>query len=186
MLVDEIRKLARLPQYSRKVAQRFLSRAEQGNLTRDENTESHFCVYFLLYHPQARQVFVVHHKKSGLWLSPGGHIDAYELLFQTLKRKIWEELGFEYNPPPDILPFQLTITPISNPAHACRMHYEVWYRVSAEGRVISINPQEFHEARWLGINEARALVTDPANLEAVGKLQEMLAKALPVESQSQK
>lgn len=42
----------------------FQKRLNQGKLTRDENPETHFCVYFLPYNPQNKKVFLVHHKKS--------------------------------------------------------------------------------------------------------------------------
>lgn len=49
----------------------FKKRLEEGNITRDENPKSHFCVWFLPYDLRTKKVFIVHHKKSGLWISPG-------------------------------------------------------------------------------------------------------------------
>lgn len=43
----------------------FLERAQQGAPTRDENPQTHFCVYFAAYDPVAQKVFIGHHKKSG-------------------------------------------------------------------------------------------------------------------------
>ena len=48
-------------------------------------------------------VFVVHeqhvllhaHAKLGLWLPPGGHIDAPELPDEAAVREVWEEAGIE-------------------------------------------------------------------------------------------
>lgn len=53
----------------------FLARAREENLSRDENPESHFCVYFAAHDPTARELFLGHHKKSNLWIFNGGHID---------------------------------------------------------------------------------------------------------------
>ena len=114
--------------------QLVLSKIEQGNLTRDEDEENHFCVYFLPYNANTKEIFLVHHKKSGFWLSPGGHIDKNEGILQALNREIGEELGvrlwFKTLPSP----FALSITPIDNrPIQTCRMHYDVWYLVPTDG-----------------------------------------------------
>jgi len=153
------------------ICQRFLTRAGEGNLTRDENPASHFCVYFLPYDPEAKKVFVVHHKKAKLWLSPGGHIDKGETLLQTLSREIKEELGFSYSVPQNLQPFLLTITPINNPNYSCRTHLDVWYAIQTNGMDFKVDPREFHETRWLTIPEAQQLVTDPLNLQVLDRIE---------------
>ncbi|HVO28865.1 MAG TPA: hypothetical protein VMT81_02700, partial [Candidatus Paceibacterota bacterium] len=80
MLSDEIKRVAGLPICSSEVATRYVARAGEGNLTRDEDPATHFCVYFLPYNPATKQIFMVHHKKAGIWLAPGGHIDRGESL----------------------------------------------------------------------------------------------------------
>ena len=152
----------------------FLKRIEEGDLTRDERKESHFCVYFLPYNLDARNIFIVHHKKSGLWLSPGGHIDKGEMLYQTLEREIREELGVEYRTPNNTQPFLLTITSIENVVQPCKVHYDVWYGISTNGSNFNIDPTEFYETRWLTIPEARVFVTDPPNLQALEKIEDLI------------
>jgi 8-oxo-dGTP diphosphatase len=39
------------------------------------------------------QVLLVKHKKLGIWLNPGGHLEANELPHQTAEREFWEETG---------------------------------------------------------------------------------------------
>ena len=62
----------------KEIADQFLSRLEEERPTRDENEQTHFCVYFLPFNPETKQVFIGDHRKSGLWLVPGGHIDMEE------------------------------------------------------------------------------------------------------------
>jgi len=64
----------------------FCQRLEQGSLTRDENPLTHFGTFFLPFNPKNKQLFLAHHKKSGLWIAPGGHIDKGEILLETLNR----------------------------------------------------------------------------------------------------
>ena len=97
------------------VRTQFMERVELRAFTRDEDEVSHSCVYFLPCHPLSRHVYLVHHRKSGLWISPGGHIDRGESLRQTLGREIHEGLGYV---PGDNLPEEpalLTIAAIDNP-----------------------------------------------------------------------
>ena len=179
MLTDEIKEVCASSESTPSVRRRFLDRLEEGALTRDENPISHYCVYFLPYNEKEKTVFIVHHKKSGLWLAPGGHIDKGENLLHALVREIGEELGFQYMSH-DAKPFMLTITEIPDtPKYACRTHYDSWYGIPTDGSEFNVNPEEFHETRWLTVPEARKLVTDPVNLEAIARI-ETLFSEVPV------
>ena len=155
----------------------FLKRLKEGALTRDENPQNHFCTYFLPYNMKNKKVFITHHKKSGLWISPGGHIDKGEGLLDTLNREIYEELGVKQFFPKIPLPFLLTINdglkydihnaPIENKVQACKTHFEIWYIVNTDGVNFNIDPKEFHDTKWLTIEEAEKIVTDPSNKRAL-------------------
>src|SRR5258708_6160324 len=90
-LYEEIKAVVDPKLCNEQIANYWLERLEKRDLTRDDGNVSHFCCYFLPYNSAIRQVFIVYHKKSGLWLSPGGHIDKDESLMQTLNREIGEE-----------------------------------------------------------------------------------------------
>lgn len=158
---------------NRQVCNYWSERLNQGLLTRDENERSHFCIYFLPYNPATRQVFIAHHKKSGLWISPGGHIDKGEILMQALSREIEEELGVRGKIKEEVKPFLLTITPINREGHFCKEHFDIWYLIPTDGSEFNIDPREFHETRWMTVAEARRLVTDPPNIEALDKIEEL-------------
>ncbi|MBI2482672.1 NUDIX domain-containing protein [Candidatus Uhrbacteria bacterium] len=168
MLYEEIQKLID-PSIcdSEQTRVHFLNRLEEGNFTRDENPQTHYCAYFLPYHQAKKKVFIVHHKKSGLWISPGGHIDKGEGLLETLNREIDEELGVQNFFREAQSPFLLTITPIENAVQPCKMHYDIWYVALTDGANFAVDPKEFHETRWLTINEAEQIVTDPPNRKAL-------------------
>ncbi|MFA6042312.1 MAG: NUDIX domain-containing protein [Patescibacteria group bacterium] len=157
---------------SPEIVAKFRERLEEGKWTRDENPQSHFCAYFLPYNPETKEVFIVHHKKSGLWIAPGGHIDEGETLFQTLNREIEEELGVKQFFSSSQMPFLLTITPIEMQTHPCKMHYDIWYLVQTNGKNFQIDPKEFLATKWLSIEAARKYVTDPPNLKALEMIEQ--------------
>ena len=149
------------------VRELYLKRLKKDALTRDENPESHFCAYFLPYNPKNKKVFIVHHKKSGLWFAPGGHIDKGETLWQTLNREIHEELGVENffkELPPSFL---FTITNIENSTRPCKTHFDIWFIMETNGDDFNIDPREFHDTKWLTIEEADKIIIDPANKKAL-------------------
>ncbi len=173
MLRDEIKKIAATaPCYSSDVRQKFLLRLSAGELTRDENKETHFCAYFLPYNEAEKKIFLVHHKKANLWLSPGGHIDKGENFLTTLNREIREELGVVdfYNKLPE--PFFISITPIENPTLLCKVHYDTWFLMPADGSGFDVDPKEFYDTRWVTLEESASLLKDAANLLAVEALKQ--------------
>lgn len=174
-LQEQIRTIVNPAICNQQTANYWLERLEKGYLTRDDGNVSHFCCYFLPYNPVTKQIFIVHHKKSGLWLSPGGHIDHSESLMQTLNREIEEELGVKDKIKGEIQPFLLTITPIENRVQPCKEHLDIWYRFPTDGSEFNVDPKEFHTTKWVDIAEARELVTDPPNLEALSKMEELFS-----------
>lgn len=149
------------------VAQEYKTRIAEGNLTKDENPTSHFCAYFLPYNPDTKYVMLGDHKKSGKWLSPGGHVDKGETFLQTLNREIEEELGVPnfFNDTPT--PFLLTITNIDRNLLRCRKHFDIWHLMETDGSNFKIDMTEYNEVKWLPIAEARKLTNDKANQVAL-------------------
>lgn len=169
-LAEEIIALAESNTFDKSVSEDFLRRLKEGQLTRDENTQTHFCVYFLPFDEKTKKVFIVHHKKAQQWLSPGGHIDKDENIFQTLNREIEEELGVSqfFSTPPQ--PFLLTTVDINQVGHPCKKHYDIWFLVPTDGTEFHVDPAEFLETRWMDKKEALSLITDRANILAINKI----------------
>lgn len=175
-LPEEIKSFADLEIAQDKIMQAYLKRLERGNYSRDEDKLSHYCAYFLPYNPETKQIFIIHHKKSGKWLSPGGHVDKGETLLQALKREVYEELGIKNKINDDIKPFLLTITPIAKWEHRCEEHFDVWHRFPTDGSEFKVDPTEFLAMRWLTIPEARKIVIDPANIEMLDSMEKFFAQ----------
>lgn len=153
--------------YGQDICHIFRSRLEQGSLTRDENPESHFCVYFLPYDQAQRRVLLGAHKKSGLWLSPGGHIDRNESLLQAVNRENYEELGLKDVFPVLPKPFFLSVANINGANVACQNHFDTWFLLKTDGTSLQIDPAEFSETRWVTFEESLSLLNDPPSIEAL-------------------
>ncbi|WP_328530387.1 NUDIX domain-containing protein [Nocardioides sp. NBC_00368] len=55
----------------------------------------HLVSYFLLVDPVSGHVLLGDHRKSGLWLPSGGHVEPGENPAETVRRECIEELGVE-------------------------------------------------------------------------------------------
>lgn len=157
------------------VRKMFLSRLAEGALTRDENPRSHFCTYFPAYDPRSKEVFIGLHKKSGLWLFNGGHIDRDETPSEAVEREAQEEWGKNQRyitPSPSLL----TITEIENPKkQTCEHHFDIWYFFSLDKETFSPDPallaKEFHEWGWKSAEQTRPLIKNRETLLALGEIE---------------
>lgn len=160
--------------------EQFLRRLKKGALTRDENPISHFCVYFPAFDPVAGEIFLGYHRKSGLWLVNGGHIDKGELLEQTLAREMKEEWGRVMPIQRPLRPDLLTLTKIkSNPAgRPCRFHYDILFFIKVNKKKFKPDPkllaEEFFETKWLTFAAARKITTDSNTLTAIKFLEKQI------------
>ncbi len=146
-------------------ALKYLERIEDGNLCKKENELSHMCTYFAPYDPVAKEIFIGHHKKAGLWLVNGGHIDEGETLGDTLRREIEEEWGLDHNDFEIGEPQLLTICPINNPEkQKCRLHFDIWHFIPVDKNTFHPSDEklseEFHEWGWFSVEDAMKLNTD--------------------------
>ncbi len=154
---------------------KFLNRLDEGRLTRQENPTSHLCVYFAVFDPKTHRVFIGHHKKSGLWLFNGGHMDPNESAVDTVVREAKEEWGIL---PPNAIPLPklVTLTEIDHPERMiCEWHYDLWFFLPMDERAFHPDPQhlaaEFNETGWKTYEEARNLFSEENSKEALAYIQ---------------
>jgi len=174
MLYDEIKRIVTSKvSADQKTYKEYEKRLEEGALTREENPATHFCAYFLPYNPATKEVFFVHHKKSGKWISPGGHIEKGETLLTTLNREIGEELGVKNFFPILPAPFLATITHIETDIRPCKIHYDIWFLMETDGSNFKVDPAEFHQTKWLSTEGAVNTSTDAANRKALSVIEKL-------------
>lgn len=119
----------------------------------------HLVSYFVLMDEQRGELLLVAHRKAGLWLPAGGHVEPAEHPWETVRRECREELGVEALPSTltGDRPFFLTVTP----TRGFGRHVDVsfWYVLRADaGAITSYDEEEFAAIRWL---TPRQLLSEP-------------------------
>jgi 8-oxo-dGTP pyrophosphatase MutT (NUDIX family) len=103
------------------------------------------------------------HKRLGIWLQPGGHIDAGETPDEAARREATEELGLEVAHPrsgPRLIHVDV------HEAALGHTHLDLRYLLVGADVDPHPPPGESPDARWFGWDEAR-VVADAALLEAL-------------------
>jgi 8-oxo-dGTP pyrophosphatase MutT (NUDIX family) len=120
------------------------------------------------------KVLLVHHKKLGMWLMPGGHQEEHENPVETATREVEEETGL------DISGYLAQLTPMDDrvniiprpdylleqriPAHAHeREHYHIdqLYVVRIPEQPPQVSKRESHDVRWFSLEETETLELFP-------------------------
>jgi ADP-ribose pyrophosphatase YjhB (NUDIX family) len=107
----------------------------------------HLVVYFMPVDAAERCLLLGDHRKSGLWLPPGGHVEDGENPRQAVIREAREELGIEAEFKDD-KPFFLTVTPTKE-ANS-HLDVDLWFvlRVARHEAQLNPDPREFKGIRW--------------------------------------
>lgn len=122
--------------------------------------ETHLVSYFVIVSPDMDQILLVDHKKSGLWLPPGGHVDPGEDPKETVRREAKEELGIEAEFFSD-KPLLLTVTKtVGNSAK--HRDVSLWYLLKCDpSQSFDYDINEFNQIRWFSIDEIPFEKSDP-------------------------
>ena len=133
----------------------------------------HFTATTFIVHN--RKVLLHLHKKLGVWLPVGGHIDRDELPSEAALREIKEESGLEvvlYNPDKQIemgdvkqlfRPMHILLENI-NPFH---QHIDFVYYATSESDVLNPQKGESTNLKWLTPEEIKNIENAPGNVKAL-------------------
>ena len=140
----------------------------------------HFTASAFVLSPDKRDVILIHHKKLGIWVQPGGHVEATDAeLLSAARREVAEEVGLGEL---DLLPgepsasalFDVDIHTIparkTEPAHE---HFDVRFAFVARTRDFA-RTEEVADVRWVPLGEVARVTSDASVLRAVQKLQARL------------
>jgi 8-oxo-dGTP diphosphatase len=119
----------------------------------------HLVVYFVPVDVAGGCLLLGDHRKSGLWLPPGGHVEDGEDPRQAVLREAYEELGITAKFHPGLGeegegPFFLTVTPTNDATS--HLDVDLWFvlNLNRETR-LTPDPREFNGVRWFALGEQR-------------------------------
>ena len=131
--------------------------------------DPHLVAYFLLLDPMQKKVLLVDHRKAGLWLPAGGHVEENEHPRETVKREISEELNVKA----DFLfhdPFFLTVTKTVGQT-AGHTDVSIWYLVKGSvQKEYCFDQEEFKQVRWFSPTGIPYECSDPHLQKCIEKL----------------
>ena len=131
----------------------------------------HFTASAFVLSPERNAIAMILHRKLGLWLQPGGHIEPGDgTVLDAARREVQEELGLEELLPASAGLFDVDVHPIpgrpSEPAHE---HFDL--RVLFVAGTTDLHPSdEVAGARWVPLTEIDGFVKDESVLRAARKL----------------
>jgi 8-oxo-dGTP pyrophosphatase MutT (NUDIX family) len=157
---------------------RFLARMselthEETAWARSHFVPGHFTASAFVLSPDRSELVLIHHKKLGIWVQPGGHVDATDRdLESAARREVAEEVGLR-----DLDPltesgtlFDVDIHAIparkDEPAHE---HFDVRFAFVSRTRDLECS-DEVADVRWVPLDQAHTITTDRSVLRAVEKL----------------
>jgi len=152
-----------------------LTRAQQA-WERSHFAPGHFTASAFVLSPDRRELVLIHHKKLGIWVQPGGHVESSDAdLLGSARREVLEEVGLSELEPLMVpnarsLLFDVDIHLIparkSDPAHE---HFDVRFAFVAKTRAL-VHSEEVADLRWVALSDVETMGTDESVLRAVAKL----------------
>lgn len=142
---------------------------ELCRLEKPATPPKHLVSYFALYDSEAKKILLVDHKKSGLWLPAGGHVDPGEHPKETANRELKEELNIEL-PLLFEQPIFLTSTETVG-LTAGHIDVSFWYVFKADSnQELKFDEREFKAIKWFALNNLPTERVEPHLQRFVRKL----------------
>lgn len=145
------------------------SGAEIFRTAKPATPDPHLVAYFLLIDSSSNQVLLVDHKKAGLWLPAGGHVEPNEHPRETVRREILEELGIEA----DFVmadPLFLTVTKTVGQTSG-HTDISLWYILKGCSSIsYAFDSEEFVQISWFSSDQIPYNQADPHMKRCIAKL----------------
>lgn len=145
--------------------------AQSGAFQSMHFVPGHFTASAFVLSPERDALLLILHKKLGLWLQPGGHIEPSDpTLAAAARREVAEEVGADLEPPTHDALFDIDIHTIppygEKPAHE---HFDVRYCFQARSRLFTAS-DEVVRAQWVPLSQLAEVTSDRSVLRAALKL----------------
>jgi 8-oxo-dGTP pyrophosphatase MutT (NUDIX family) len=103
------------------------------------------------------RLLLVAHRKAGLWLPPGGHVEPGEDLWTTVRREGVEELGCPAKACGLTGPHPLFLTVTRTRDAGRHTDVSLWYLLDQDPiEAVTYDEGEFSDVRWWSVDEVRA------------------------------
>lgn len=121
--------------------------------------------------PEEDALLLIFHKKLGIWVQPGGHVEASDSsLLEAARREVEEEVGLALPADESASIFDLDVHVIparkDEPQHE---HFDVRYRFRSPTRDF-VRTDEVADVRWAPLSDLEQLTADESVLRAARKL----------------
>lgn len=119
----------------------------------------------------ARNAILLHHRKLGLWLQPGGHADGDGDLLRVAEREANEETGLMNLEPLVEGIYDVDVHAIPAGKDGAHFHFDVRYAFRAPEGAEPLANEESHAVRWFAPDTIRELAPDRSVLRLLEKQQ---------------
>ena len=135
----------------------------------------HFTASAFVLSPDLCDLVLIHHKKLGIWVQPGGHVEpSDESLSGAARREVLEEVGLGELEPfaaagtSQVFDVDIHLIPArkADPAHE---HFDVRFAFVAKTREL-VHSDEVNDLRWVPLPDVEQMGADESVLRAVRKL----------------
>lgn len=143
---------------------------------RDHFEPGHFTSSAFVLSPERDALLLILHRKLGLWLQPGGHIEREDPdLVAAARREVLEEVGLDdlelvHDGILDLDVHAIPARP-KEPGHA---HFDVRFLFRAPSRSL-VTSDEVDDARWVPLDEIGDVHGDESVLRAARKIRSLCA-----------
>lgn len=147
--------------------------AQREPLARTSFTPGHFTASAFLLAPERDAILLVLHKKLGIWVQPGGHVEASDAtLLDAAEREVREEVGQTELAALDAegALFDLDVHAIpARPDEPAHEHFDVRFAFVCSTRRI-VASDEVSSAEWVPLTTLHTRATDESVRRAGRKL----------------
>ncbi|WP_222106425.1 NUDIX hydrolase [Catellatospora sichuanensis] len=148
-----------------------------------DNPAVHLVSYVAPFDQDSGRLLLAAHRKSGLWLPPGGHVEPGETPWQAAVRETAEELGIVATPWPGCGTTPLFVTVTLTRGHVPHTDVSLWHVITATpDDIVGFDEREFDSLRWIRLSDARtepADTTDPHLSRFAEKLSDRAERRCP-------
>jgi 8-oxo-dGTP pyrophosphatase MutT (NUDIX family) len=133
----------------------------------------HFTASAFVLCPERRRVLLIHHRKLGRWLQPGGHVEPGDGdLLAAAEREVIEETGVRLAARLGAGIFDVDVHPIpASPKIGAHRHFDVRYAFLAATLDVQATA-EVLGVRWVDLEAASSLTDERSVLRCVERLRQ--------------